>query len=323
MKLVEQQIMTASLKKPLFRIAPTPNGFLHRGNVYAFLITELNRNLHGGELLLRIDDLDLGRSKPIYFDDIFKVLDFLGIDWHWGPKDLSQATHEFSQAARMPLMRQEFWQLYQELASAFYVCDCSKSEVRARNKNGIYDGFCSGKNLEFKKGLCIRFRMNEVTPEIGDFVVLRRDGTLSYQWVSLLEDIRWNVNSIVRGKDLVPSTKAQLALARVLARSGQIDASSFLGAYFLHHPLLLDPQGEKYSKNRRDMSFLEEIRVSGVSRGEVFSNFIKWAFKAERSFQSNSRLDELFKVVADFDVFENHRFFIPRNGGADSTGGIQ
>jgi glutamyl-tRNA synthetase len=78
------EIISLMLSAPNFsrtRIAPTPSGYLHAGNIFSFIITAGLARRYGASILLRIDDLDIGRVRPAYIEDIFETLSFLGIPW--------------------------------------------------------------------------------------------------------------------------------------------------------------------------------------------------------------------------------------------------
>ena len=85
------------------RIAPTPSGFLHLGNVLSFSITAALAKKHGTETLLRIDDLDQARANDQYLQDIFDTLNFLEIPWNEGPRDVNDFKNNYSQMHRMGL----------------------------------------------------------------------------------------------------------------------------------------------------------------------------------------------------------------------------
>ena len=317
--LLQNECRTRS--KTLFRLAPTPNGFLHRGNVYSFLITELNRRYHGGQMLLRLDDLDPERTQDVYFEDVFGVLGYLGLKWGWGPQNLEEAKGKYSQSFRMNEMLDEFWKVYHANPKAFYVCDCSKSDVKQRSPFGVYDSFCLEKDLSFTKENSIRFRVDDETlrTAIGDFVVRRRGGTLSYQWISLREDLHWGVTHIVRGEDLRDSTRAQLELAEKLVDQGQVQVfdtcirhRKFCETKFLHHPLLVDEAGVKLSKNRKDLSFLDEVRAAGLQRGDVFSEFLNWAFGKHVDLQADADLSDLYDAAMDLGFDSKADLCIPK-----------
>jgi glutamyl-tRNA synthetase len=109
------------------RIAPTPSGFLHAGNAVNFLITHELARAARGTLLLRIDDLDAERARPEYLDDIFRSLEWLGIDWDEGPTGPEDFLRNWSQRSRI--------ERYSELllglrkGGHLYACECSRKAV--------------------------------------------------------------------------------------------------------------------------------------------------------------------------------------------------
>ena len=130
------------------RIAPTPSGFLHAGNVYNFLLTYLFTRAFDGILYLRIDDYDLPRYRKQYVENIFRVLDMLGIDFDGGPGEVEEFETKFSSKFRLGAYTNALKRLEQK--GACYACECSHS-MKNSFKNGIYTRVCAKKNLKFKK----------------------------------------------------------------------------------------------------------------------------------------------------------------------------
>ena len=130
------------------RIAPTPSGFLHAGNVYNFLLTYLFTRAYGGILYLRIDDYDLPRYRRQYVENIFRVLDMLGIDFDGGPGGVGEFETKFSSKFRLGAYKNALKMLEQK--GVCYACECSHS-MKSSFKNGIYTRVCAEKNLKFKK----------------------------------------------------------------------------------------------------------------------------------------------------------------------------
>ena len=130
------------------RIAPTPSGFLHVGNVYNFLLTYLFTRAFGGILYLRIDDYDLPRYRRQYVENIFRVLDMLGIYFDGGPGGVGEFETKFSSKFRLGAYQNALKKLEQK--GVCYACECSHS-MKSSFKNGIYARVCAEKNLKFKK----------------------------------------------------------------------------------------------------------------------------------------------------------------------------
>nr|WP_314735384.1 glutamate--tRNA ligase family protein [uncultured Campylobacter sp.] len=135
-------------QKIISRIAPTPSGFLHAGNVYNFLLTYLFTRAFDGILCLRIDDYDLPRYRRQYVENIFRVLDMLGIDFDGGPGGVGEFETKFSSKFRLGAYQNALKTLEQK--GVCYACECSHS-MKSSFKNGIYARVCADKNLKFKK----------------------------------------------------------------------------------------------------------------------------------------------------------------------------
>ncbi|MBS3915028.1 MAG: tRNA glutamyl-Q synthetase [Bacteroidetes bacterium] len=238
----------------LFRIAPTPSGYLHKGNIFNFLLTAKLAKDNDAKLMLRIDDLDAERVKQEYVDDIFRVLNQLELQWDLGPKTAGDFIRDWSQISRWDLYLGYLNQLKE--TRQVFACECSRKELP---KNGIYPGTCTNKNLSLEnKNLAWRVKERaeiiqledqklgtiEMNPgkELGSFIVRRRDGIPSYQLSSLADDVHFGITDIVRGKDLFDSTFMQLQLAEML------DLPAFQSIQFYHHNLITDGK-EKLSKS--------------------------------------------------------------------------
>ncbi len=246
------------------RLAPTPSGYLHLGNAYNMVLNWLWVRSHDGIMRLRIDDLDVNRSRTEYLEDVFSTLDWLGIDWDEGPFSVAEHRASHSQTLRN--------RHYQDLLlglrdrGALFACCCSRKEIRALDTNGKYQGTCRDLNLpwdqpnvawriktspklrvEWMDGY-LGARRVEVHGAMPDFVVRRKDGLAAYQIASLSDDWNHGVNLIVRGEDLVPSTAAQVFLAQVMGRKWLDEVQ------FLHHPLIKDEDGLKLSKSAGSLS---------------------------------------------------------------------
>ncbi|MBL7934063.1 MAG: tRNA glutamyl-Q synthetase, partial [Bacteroidia bacterium] len=235
------------------RIAPTPSGFLHRGNLYSFLLTEALAKKTAAKILLRIDDLDADRVHDEYVEDIFDTLSFMGIGWQEGPKNSRELLEQFSQKRRMALYESALQKLRDK--DLVFACNCSRAQVHSLNKDGIYPGTCRHKNIPLdsenvswrlktplEKLIKVKLFEEEVQDvylptEVHDIVIRRKDKLPAYQLVSVADDAFFGVDLIIRGKDLWPSTLVQLYLAEYL------DITAFKEITFSHHDLLLDEKG--------------------------------------------------------------------------------
>lgn len=260
------------------RLAPTPSGFLHLGNAYSFLLTQKLALQYGAKMLLRIDDLDRERVQKKYVQDIFDTLNFLNIAWQEGAKNTNEFEETFSQLHRLELYNNALQQLKND--GKIFACSCSRTKVLHDSPNGVYAGTCKHKNISLhEKDVVWRLNTDEdkeivvnglngeqiktkLPPLMKDFIVRKKDGFPSYQLASLIDDVFYNIDLIVRGEDLWHSTLAQLYLASVLKQE------RFLNASFHHHALFTNAQGEKLSKSAGDTS-VRFLREQGKTREEV------------------------------------------------------
>ncbi len=234
------------------RIAPTPSGYLHIGNIYNFLQTRALVDQQGGELWLRIDDCDSSRVKTEYIKDIFITLEWLGIRWERGPRNYDDFINNYSQIRR----KDYYFKKLQEIPH--YVCNCSRKDIKNRGITGNYDGYCRNRKLVFVEGEnLLRFESSSG----NDFILWSRDSHPSYQLVSVIDDIDMGINFIVRGEDLRESTKMQQDLAAVLGKKFP---------EVIYHKLILDKQGKKLAKSNFSQS-IKSLRESGMSPQEVLN----------------------------------------------------
>ena len=245
------------------RLAPTPSGFLHLGNIFSFALTAALAKKTKASIFLRIDDLDRQRIQPPYVQDIFDTLGFMQIPWQLGPVDRSDHERHYAQIHRVPLYEAALQQLRDK--GLVYACTCSRAQVLKDSPNGIYAGTCRHRAIPLDDtAACWRLNttsartiitrnidgstsMNSLPPDMQDVVVRRKGGFPAYQLSSLVDDVHFGIDLVVRGQDLWPSTLLQLHLAALLG----LDA--FSNAAFCHHQLVAH-QGKKLSKSAGDTS---------------------------------------------------------------------
>jgi glutamyl-tRNA synthetase len=266
------------MNKTITRIAPTPSGFLHIGNIYSFLLTYFLSKSKDADLILRIDDIDKSRYRKEYLEDIFETLRFFEISYQKGPLSETDFEKNFSQHQRISL----YMEVINKLKSAglLYACTCSRTDI-INTYEGIYcKNNCREKQIPFNTADVawkIKLPANcvvhfndmvlgaveiSLNKDIGDFVILRKEGIPSYQIASLCDDVSMKVNLIVRGEDLLPSTAAQIFLAQ------QLGYDKFIQTSFLHHPLLKSKSGKKLAKSKNSFS-INEMRREGKTKQNI------------------------------------------------------
>lgn len=240
------------------RFAPSPTGPLHAGSLVAALASWLDARTQGGTWLVRIEDVDTPRCVPGAGELIRQQLAACGLVPDEPPVWQSQRAALY-QAALDTLIAQ----------GSAYPCGCSRSDVertlavlgRHKNRHGelVYPGTCrSGLHgkparavrclTSTRDGRDLQVRWHDrrlgtqhqnVTQEIGDFVLRRADGLWSYQLAVVIDDAAQGITHIVRGEDLADNTPRQIHLQQLLRLPTPA---------YLHTPLVLGPNGEKLSK---------------------------------------------------------------------------
>jgi glutamyl/glutaminyl-tRNA synthetase len=290
------------------RIAPTPSGFLHLGNGASFVATWVLTRVNAGKILLRIDDLDAERMRPEYVEDIFKTLDWLGLDWDEGPSSVADFSQNWSQHLRLDLYEKALSDL--QKTGDLYGCNCSRKDIKLRSKNGLYPNTCRENRLLNDEPTSARFKTSpklmpntawrvvvkenkgvhfknfekegplsingifddfyvDLAEKMGDFIIRQKNGLPSYQLASLVDDTLYNVNFVVRGEDLLNSTAAQIFLAE------KLNKTDFLSTNFWHHPLITDLNGAKLSKSEGAASLLD-FRKRNDSAASVVKQAARW-----------------------------------------------
>jgi glutamyl-tRNA synthetase len=271
---IQKQLTIPPIHFNKTRIAPTPSGFLHVGNILSFSLTAALARKHGAKILLRIDDLDRARVNPEYLTDIFDTLRFLEIPWDEGPQNINDFEANFSQVHRMNLYNEALEQL--AVGGFVFACTCSR-----RQMNEVSACTCIDKQIPLntpEASWRLRTDSNAVLKlnsydgtiiqtqlpaEMENFVVRKKDGFPAYQLTSVVDDLFYGVDLIVRGEDLWASTLAQIQLVAVLNKP------VFNDIVFYHHPLLLEGPGKKLSKSAGSTS-VRYLRKEGKRATEVF-----------------------------------------------------
>lgn len=254
------------------RLAPTPSGYLHPGNVLSFVLSWLVARKAGGKVILRIDDLDRQRHRQEYVAQIFRLLRQIGLDWEVGPQSPAELERQWSQLYRRPAYEALIQRL---LASgAVFACGCSRSQIQEATTDGQYPGTCRDAGLPLDTAKPHAWRIRTPTSatrklhmldgstqsvslhqQMRDFVIRRKDALPAYQIASLADDLQMGINWILRGEDLISSSAAQQWLAELLGED------AFGNCQIVHHPLLTDPDGNKLSKSQ-DAAPLDAAAIS-------------------------------------------------------------
>lgn len=228
----------------LTRYAPSPTGHLHLGHVAnAIYVWGLARRL-SGRVLLRMEDHDRIRCRPEYEASILDDLRWLGFEPDEGLDPLIR------QSDRDEIYRQALEHLRR--THHVYACDCSRKRIAGEH----YDGHCRTRGLIESVGRGVRVQMDTG----GDLLLRDRDGNWTYHLAVVVDDIQQAITHVIRGEDLLPSMERQLRLRQMFGADGT--------PAYVHHPLILKPNGEKLSKSAGDTG-VRELRQAGLNATDV------------------------------------------------------
>lgn len=227
------------------RIAPSPTGQLHIGNVRTALFNWLYARSNGGNFLVRIDDTDTERSTDEFKEDIVNNLKWLGLDWDEGV-DVGGPQGDYKQSSR--------FNRYQEIAHEFV-----ESGLAYEDDGAIR--FKVPKSQQIKFNDYVRGEMVFETDSVEDFVILRSDKSPTYHLASTLDDVDYGITIIARGEDILPSTPKHILIMQAL------DANI---PEFCHLPLLFGPDGKKLSKRHGDTS-VQSFKDKGILKDAMFN----------------------------------------------------
>ncbi|WP_339266116.1 tRNA glutamyl-Q(34) synthetase GluQRS [Paenibacillus sp. FSL K6-1330] len=262
------------------RFAPTPSGKMHIGNALTALLGWLQIRSMNGQYILRIEDIDVQRSRQELAVEIMRDLEWLGLDWDEGP-GMAGAYGPYHQAARQALYEREISKLKE--SNKLYPCYCSRADITAAASapHGIaseglrYPGTCRDltreeavlRELHKKPSLRMKVPQTIVSfvdgiageqsyrlSDGGDFVVRRADDIISYQLAVVVDDALMGITHVLRGADLLDSTPRQLLLYQALG---------YHPPQFAHTPLMVDAEGRRLAKRTRGLS-LSFLRGQGL-----------------------------------------------------------
>jgi glutamyl-Q tRNA(Asp) synthetase len=273
------------------RFAPSPTGRLHLGHAFSALLAHDFARSRDGSFLLRIEDIDPGRSRAEHVDSIIEDLAWLGLDWDG---------EIIFQSERLPLYAEALERL--KAAGLVYPCFCTRSAIAAEiaasaaaphGPDGpLYPGTCRALSLEererrmavephawrldmaaalasLRRGALYWYDDDtEVAAEpeaFGDVVLARKDAPVSYHLAVTVDDAAQGVTDIVRGRDLYAATDVHRLLQALLGLPTPL---------YHHHPLLLDSQGRRLAK-RHGAPTLHELREAGVDPESLAKSLIQ------------------------------------------------
>jgi glutamyl-Q tRNA(Asp) synthetase len=235
------------------RFAPSPTGRLHLGHALSALLNFRHAREGGGQMLLRIEDIDTARCRPEFVEGICEDLRWLGVDWD--AYEL-QSAHAARHAAALDRLR---------AMDLVYPCTCTRAEIAASasaphgDSGSVYPGTCRGRTGA-PEGAAWRLDVARAAALAGtvggaDDIVLARKGLgVAYHLAVVVDDAAADVTHVVRGRDLEGATPVQTLLQALLGLPTP---------HYTHHALIAGPDGKRLAK-RTPGATLADLRAAGV-----------------------------------------------------------
>jgi glutamyl-tRNA synthetase len=284
------------------RFAPSPTGFLHLGGARTALFAWAFARRHKGEFILRIEDTDVERSTPEAIQAILDGMAWLGLDYDEGPYHQMQRMDRYREVLAQMLAQGHAYHCYMSPREL----DALRAEQAARGEKPRYDGRWRPENLKeghlpppgvapvvrFKNPLSgsvawddqVKGRIEIANAELDDLVIARSDGTPTYNFCVVVDDLDMKITHVIRGDDHVNNTPRQINLIRALGAEPPV---------YGHLPTVLGADGTKLSKRHgavsvmhyADEGFLPEAMVNFLARlgwahgdDEIFTReqFVTW-----------------------------------------------
>jgi len=283
------------------RFAPSPTGFLHLGGARTALFAWAYARRHGGTFILRIEDTDVERSTPEAVQAILDAMAWLGLDYGEGPYYQMQRMDRYRTVLREMLERGLAYRCYMPPAEL----DALRAAQMARGEKPRYDGRWRPENsvgmtppagvapvIRFRNPLVgsvvwddrVKGRIEIANAELDDLVIARPDGTPTYNFCVVVDDLDMRITHVVRGDDHVNNTPRQINIIRALGAQPPV---------YAHVPTVLGEDGQKLSKRHgaisvmqyEELGYLPDAMVNFLARlgwghgdDEVFARdqFVAW-----------------------------------------------
>lgn len=276
------------------RFAPAPTGYLHLGHLVNALHVWGIARAHGGSVVLRVEDHDRTRCRPEYEQALLDDLDWLGLDadqYRTASFRADAQTHPARQSNGEARYAAALARL--EAQELVYPCRCTRRDIaaivpHASGEEPCYPGTCRRAAVPPHETFARRVQLAPADfafhdlrlgplvqapwRQCGDVLVRDRHAQWTYQFAVVVDDLAHDVDVIIRGEDLLASTGRQLQLAALLGRTRP--------PLFLHHTLLVHPDGSKLSKATRDTA-LRDLRADGVRPAALFAEAARRAGLAQ------------------------------------------
>ena len=281
------------------RFAPSPTGHLHIGGARTALFSYLFAKANNGKFLLRFEDTDQERSKDEYVKSILKSLDWMKIKLDSDPVYQSKKIAKHKELA-IELYKKGF----------AYACDCSEETLTKMREEQIvkkqkpkYNGLNRNKNIKFSQGMVLRFKfplegkskfkdliLGDIeidNKEFDDFIILRSDGSPTYNFSAAIDDMYMKITTVIRGDDHITNTLKQINV---------LDALGATIPSYAHLPMVLAESGKRLSK-RDGAEDILDYKKKGYLNDALINYLVRlgWSYGEEEIF-SLEKLQKIFTL---------------------------
>ncbi|MBU2472831.1 glutamate--tRNA ligase, partial [Patescibacteria group bacterium] len=277
------------------RLAPSPTGLFHIGNVRTVLFNYLFAKKNKGKIILRIEDTDIERSEEKYEKDIIKSLKWLGLEWDEGPIKQSERTEIYEKYIKKLLNSGDaFW------------CDHTKEELekekkeqiekkeaprhicnrKGKAKSGIIRFRCPDKKIVFNDLIKGKLEFNGKL--LGDIGIAKNEKTPLYNLAVVIDDAEMKISHVIRGEDHISNTPKQLLI---------FEALGFNPPQYAHNSLTLGSDKSKLSKRHGATAIKDYIEMGYLPEALInFMVFLGWHPGNEREIFSLKELEQEFSL---------------------------
>ena len=272
------------------RFAPSPTGYLHVGGARTALYSWLYAKRHQGQFVLRIEDTDRERSTDESVEAIFQGMEWLGLGHDEGP---------FYQTHRFDRYKEQIENLLEQ--GKAYRCYCSKErldalreEQQANKQNIGYDGHCRNLSTDEQDKVVfndlIKGEIAVSNSELDDLIIARTDGTPTYNFTVVVDDLDMEISHVIRGDDHVNNTPRQINMIEALGAKAPL---------YAHVPMILGDDGKRLSKRHGAVSVMQ-YRDQGYLPQAVLNYLVRlgWSHGDQEVFS----LDEMIELFDLKDV---------------------
>ncbi len=290
------------------RFAPSPTGHLHIGGARTALFNYLYARHNSGKFILRIEDTDRTRSTEEYIEAIIEGMKWLNLDWDEGP---------FRQTDRFDVYKEYIGKLIKE--GKAYHCSCSPEELEQRRKDALaqgktpkYDGRCRDKE---KSQGAVRFKMPQQgqtvvddlirgkivfeNDQLDDLIIMRSDGTPTYNFTVVVDDVDMKITHVIRGDDHLNNTPKQIHIYKALG---------YEIPQFAHLPMILGSDKARLSK-RHGATSVMAYKEMGYLPGALVNYLVRlgWSYRDQEVFTK----EELIKYFSFENIGKSSAVFNP------------